>query len=162
MGLAVLLILVSQRFEVLIVQMFGTEAMNIALADQLKRQRGNGPTFLECVVALYVVGKKRSIRCAHRSHSRLRSTVTGYAIDEIKEMWRDGLSTYCRNMWNFIDMSRNFAYTLVIMLRIIAYFQQQREILINPSTAYIPREDWDDYDPQLIAEGIFAMANIFR
>jgi len=52
---------VSQRFEVLIVQIFGTEAMNIALADQLKRQRGNGPTFLECVVALYVVGKTKTI-----------------------------------------------------------------------------------------------------
>ncbi|XP_067627851.1 transient-receptor-potential-like protein isoform X2 [Eurosta solidaginis] len=27
--------------------------------------------------------------------------------------------------------------------------------------AYVPREKWDDYDPQLIAEGLLAAANIF-
>jgi hypothetical protein len=32
----------------------------------------------------------------------------------------------------------------------------------DPEQAYIPREHWDDYDPQLIAEGLFAAANIFR
>lgn len=27
--------------------------------------------------------------------------------------------------------------------------------------AYIPREKWHDFDPQLIAEGLFAAANVF-
>lgn len=45
--------------------------------------------------------------------------------------------------------------------RVIAYFQQRSEIAIDPATAYIPRQHWYDYDPQLIAEGLFAAANIF-
>ena len=52
----VLLILVSQRVDVLLVQMLGTESMQTSLKDQLKRQRGNGPTYLECGVAFYVLG----------------------------------------------------------------------------------------------------------
>ena len=51
-----LLILVSQRVDVLVVQAFGTESMQTSLQDQLKRQRGNGPTYLECAVAIYVLG----------------------------------------------------------------------------------------------------------
>lgn len=53
----VLLILVSQRFDVLVVELLGTETMRKNLEDQLRRQRGNGPTFLECFVAVYVIGK---------------------------------------------------------------------------------------------------------
>ena len=53
----VLLILVSQRFDVLVVEFIGTESMRQNLQDQLKRQRGNGPTFLEYFVAIYIIGK---------------------------------------------------------------------------------------------------------
>lgn len=45
--------------------------------------------------------------------------------------------------------------------RVVAYIQQTTEIKRDPATAYIPREHWDDFDPQLIAEGLFAAANIF-
>lgn len=45
--------------------------------------------------------------------------------------------------------------------RTIAYIQQNAEISRDPSTAYIARQHWDDFDPQLIAEGLFAAANIF-
>lgn len=45
--------------------------------------------------------------------------------------------------------------------RTVAYIQQSREISRDPDTVYIARENWDDYDPQLIAEGLFAAANIF-
>lgn len=43
----------------------------------------------------------------------------------------------------------------------VAYIQQTTEIARDPSTAYIAREHWEDFDPQLIAEGLFAGANIF-
>lgn len=45
--------------------------------------------------------------------------------------------------------------------RILAYIQQSTEIARDPTIAYISREHWDDFDPQLIAEGLFAAANIF-
>lgn len=65
-------------------------------------------------------------------------------------------------MWNVINFIRNFLYVLVILLRMMAYFEQISEISKVPSSAYIPREEWADFDPQLIAEGLFAAANIFR
>lgn len=77
-------------------------------------------------------------------------------------MWKEGRVRYMRNMWNVIDVCRDGAYTLVIALRILAYFQQQQELRLNPASAYLPREEWDAFDPQLIAEGVCAMANIFR
>ena len=65
-------------------------------------------------------------------------------------------------MWNFIDFTRNSLYAAVFVLRFAAYLQQSAEIRRNPETRFIPREKWDDFDPQLIAEGLFAAANIFR
>ena len=65
-------------------------------------------------------------------------------------------------MWNIIDCLRDGFYLLVLILRTIAYFEQMEEIARDPSSIYIPREDWDSFDPQLMAEGFFAMANIFR
>lgn len=48
------------------------------------------------------------------------------------------------------------------MLRVVAYIQQSNEIQRDPSTAFLRREQWIAFDPQLIAEGLFAAANIFR
>ncbi|GBO02970.1 hypothetical protein AVEN_126277-1 [Araneus ventricosus] len=41
-------------------------------------------------------------------------------------------------------------------------FQVRKEIILNTGTAHLPREKWDAWDPILIAEGLFATANIFR
>ncbi|KDR22808.1 Transient-receptor-potential-like protein, partial [Zootermopsis nevadensis] len=135
-----LLILVSQRAEVQVIQIFGTESMRKALAEQLQIQRGNGPSILEWIVAVYVLG---------------------FIWQETMEIFQEGVQSYLRNMWNFIDFTRNSLYVSVAILRIAAYIQQTREIYADPATAYIPREQWDDFDPQLIAEGLFAGANIF-
>lgn len=78
------------------------------------------------------------------------------------EMYSEGIREYLRDMWNFIDFTRNSLYVAVIMLRGAAYYQQRVEISQDPSTAFIPRERWDAFDPQLIAEGLFAAANILR
>jgi transient-receptor-potential-like protein len=87
---------------------------------------------------------------------------TGFIWEETMEIFQEGIQSYLRNMWNFIDFTRNSLYVSVAILRIAAYIQQSQEISADPSTAYIPREQWDDFDPQLIAEGLFAAANIFR
>lgn len=135
-----LLILVSQRAEVQLVLLLGTDSMKRALQEELARQRGNGPTYLECLVVIYVMG---------------------FIWEETQEIFVEGIRSYLKNMWNFIDFSRNFLYCCVALLRVIAYIQQTSEINKDPSTAYIAREHWDDFDPQLIAEGLFAAANIF-
>lgn len=137
----VILILVSQRAEVKVIEFFGTESMRKALEEKLQKQRGNGPTLLEYLVIIYVLG---------------------FIWEETIEIYLVGIRCYLRNMWNFIDFTRNLLYCAVALLRTIAYVQQIREINRNPDTIYIPREEWDDFDPQLIAEGLFAAANIFR
>ena len=40
-------------------------------------------------------------------------------------------------------------------------FQGQKEISQNTGTAHLSRESWDAFDPILLAEGLFAAANIF-
>lgn len=93
---AVILILVSQRAEVHVILMFGTESMRRSMEDQLRRQRGNGPSPLEYLVLLYVVG---------------------FIWEETQEIFNEGIRSYLRNMWNFIDFSRNSLYCLTALLR---------------------------------------------
>ncbi|XP_049878326.1 transient-receptor-potential-like protein isoform X2 [Pectinophora gossypiella] len=135
-----ILILVSQRAEVQAIQLFGPEWMVKELEKELLKQRGNGPTYLELVVVVYVLG---------------------FIWEETQEIYIEGIRSYLRNMWNFIDFTRNSLYVAVALLRFAAYLQQAAQIRRDPQTKFIPRENWDAFDPQLIAEGLFAAANIF-
>ncbi|CAG7823672.1 unnamed protein product [Allacma fusca] len=140
-----LLILVSQRVEEQLMDYFREQNIKIGFMDDFaptsrKRQRGNPPQFLEYFVALYVLG---------------------FIAEETRELFRNGFLAYVSNMWNAIDFLRNALYCAVALLRAWAYLEQQNEIASDPQKAFIPREEWDDFDPQLIAEGLFAAANIF-
>ncbi|KAL6265608.1 hypothetical protein P5V15_002402 [Pogonomyrmex californicus] len=134
------LMLVSQRAEVEIVRLLGTQEMKRNLEAYLARQRGAAPTPLEGIVVLYVFG---------------------FVWEETREVYVDGLKGYLRDMWNFIDFTRNTLYLATGVLRLAAYLQQRAEIRTDPSAALIPRENWGDFDSQLIAEGLFAAANVF-
>lgn len=91
-----ILILASQRAEYHLIMMFGNDGMRLVLEEQMRRQRGNGPSNLELLVALYVFG---------------------FLWEEMQEIYREGVKKYLRNMWNFIDFSRNFLYIMVGLLR---------------------------------------------
>lgn len=88
--------MVSQRAEVQLLLMFGTDSMKRNMEEQLRRQRGNPPTPLELLVVLFVIG---------------------YIWEETQEIYREGIRSYLKNMWNFIDFSRNSLYFLVAILR---------------------------------------------
>nr|XP_023013232.1 transient-receptor-potential-like protein [Leptinotarsa decemlineata] len=135
-----LLILVSLRADDLVFEYFGSDSMKAYVIEKYERQRGNPPTILEYAILLYVIG---------------------FIVEEIQEMLVEGIKSYLRNLWNFIDFTRNVLYTAVFVLRLASYFQQTAEIREDPATAYIRREQWYAFDPQLIAEGLFAGANIF-
>lgn len=109
--------------------LLGTAEMKATLHESLKHQRGNAPTPLELLVVVYVAG---------------------FIWQETLEIFCEGIQSYLRNMWNFIDFSRNLLYCFVFLLRAVAYFQQTSEIKQDPKTAFVPREQWDDFDPQLI------------
>nr|XP_031838367.1 transient-receptor-potential-like protein [Nomia melanderi] len=135
-----ILMLVSQRAEVGVVRLFGSEDTKRSLEAELAKQRGAAPTILEGIVILYVLG---------------------FIWQEMREAYVDGLKAYLRDMWNFIDFTRNFLYIATAVLRVAAYLQQKAEITNDSMAALVPRENWSDFDPQLIAEGLFAGANIF-
>ncbi|XP_066591141.1 transient-receptor-potential-like protein isoform X2 [Prorops nasuta] len=134
------LMLVSQRAEVEMVRLLGSEETIRHLEEDMTRQRGSGPSPLEYIVMLYVLG---------------------FIWQELREVYVDGLKAYLRDLWNFIDFTRNSLYVATAILRVAAYLEQKAELRMNSSAALIPREDWGDFDPQLIAEGLFAAANIF-
>jgi len=134
-----MLILFSVRFEELFVFYLGTENMRANLLESLKKPRGALPTPIEWVILLYVFG---------------------FLWEEIREIKRDGISAYFRNMWNILDIMRDSLYLMTMVLRIFAYIQQSIEISSDPQSAYIPREEWNGFDPQLISEGLFSAANV--
>lgn len=92
--------MVSQRAEIHAILMFGTEYMKRNVEEQLRRQRGNTPTPLELLVVLYVLG---------------------FIWEETQEIYLEGIQSYLRNMWNFIDFSRNFLYCMVGLLRFVLH-----------------------------------------
>ncbi|XP_025195999.1 transient-receptor-potential-like protein isoform X2 [Melanaphis sacchari] len=135
-----LLVLVSQRAETQFIELFGSESMKESLQQRQLRQRGNGPSFLELLILHFVIG---------------------YIWQEILDVRRDGLKRYlAHNAWNYVEFARNKMYVLVIALRVYAYITENSQIAYDPSSAFIPRNKWQTFDPQLVADALFAAANI--
>ncbi|XP_031341305.1 transient receptor potential-gamma protein isoform X1 [Photinus pyralis] len=122
-----MLILASQRIETLF---FDEEP------EDVPTKRGAKPSLVEWIILAWVCGLIWS---------------------EIKQLWDVGLEEYARDMWNVIDFITNSLYVATVALRVVSYYQVQR----NPKSEMIKREDWDAWDPMLISEGLFSAANIF-
>ncbi|XP_037569547.1 LOW QUALITY PROTEIN: transient receptor potential-gamma protein-like [Dermacentor silvarum] len=135
-----LLMLASQRIETVVVEWFGTDEMKQKVRSDITTKRGASPSIVEWIILAWVIGLIWS---------------------EMKQLWDLGLIEYVGDMWNIIDFITNSLYVATVALRVIAYLQVQKEIAMNTGTAYLPREKWDAWDPILIAEGLFATANIF-
>uniref|UniRef100_A0A3B1K8V7 Transient receptor potential cation channel subfamily C member 5 n=1 Tax=Astyanax mexicanus TaxID=7994 RepID=A0A3B1K8V7_ASTMX len=78
--------------------------------------------------------------------------VLGFIWAEIKEMWDGGFTEYVHDWWNLMDFAMNSLYLATISLKMVAYLKY------NSSR---PREEWEMWHPTLIAEALFAIANIF-
>ncbi|XP_068123195.1 short transient receptor potential channel 4 isoform X2 [Hyperolius riggenbachi] len=68
-------------------------------------------------------------------------------------MWDGGLQDYVHDWWNLMDFVMNSLYLATISLKIVAYSRY--------NTEYLVRNDWDMWHPTLVAEALFAIANIF-
>lgn len=134
----VLLILVSQRVEIPIPGLWDKVATDL---DKIQlEQRGAPATMVEWMILAYVAG---------------------LIWAEIKQLWDEGAHDYVHDMWNILDFVTNSLYIATFTLRLIAYLQVQKEIQENKASAQLERKDWNAYDPNLIAESLFAAANIF-
>ncbi|XP_030557070.1 transient receptor potential-gamma protein [Drosophila novamexicana] len=138
-----LLMLASQRIETFIGSWFWSEAttmLNQAEELQLPTKRGAKPTFIEWLILAWV---------------------SGLIWSEVKQLWDVGLQEYLNDMWNVIDFVTNSLYVATVALRVVSFFQVQKEMIFNSQATDLPRERWDTWDPMLISEGLFSAANIF-
>ncbi|XP_056417930.1 short transient receptor potential channel 4 isoform X2 [Hyla sarda] len=79
--------------------------------------------------------------------------VLGIIWAEIKQMWDGGFQDYIHDWWNLMDFVMNSLYLATISLKLVAYFQYNDK--------ECERNDWDMWHPTLVAEALFAIANIF-
>ncbi|KAG7322413.1 hypothetical protein KOW79_013759 [Hemibagrus wyckioides] len=78
--------------------------------------------------------------------------VLGFIWAEIKQMWDGGFQDYVHDWWNLMDFVMNSLYLATISLKIVAYIKY---------SDFKPRKDWEMSHPTLVAEALFAIANIF-
>nr|XP_040048676.1 short transient receptor potential channel 4b [Gasterosteus aculeatus aculeatus] len=78
--------------------------------------------------------------------------VLGFVWTEIKQMWDSGLEDYIDDWWNLMDFIMNSLYLATIALKIVAYAKYR-----GPKS----RKSWEMWHPTLVAEALFAIANIF-
>ncbi|XP_046645233.1 transient receptor potential-gamma protein-like isoform X2 [Daphnia pulicaria] len=137
-----LLILASQRIEMVFKNWLGQlpDCLEKWISDDVTTKRGAPPTMIEWLILAWVCGLVWS---------------------EIKQLWDVGLQEYVGDMWNVIDFVTNALYVATVALRIVAFYQVQKEMSKNANSASLPREEWDTWDPMLISEGLFSAANIF-
>lgn len=109
-------------------------------SDNNKEKRGPTPTTIEWMIYVYVLS---------------------FIWNEIKQLWSSGLMEYLNDWWNLLDFTTNTLYITTIVLKLIAYMIVKDEIAKNQDTHSYLREQWDPWDPTLIGEGLFAIANIF-
>ncbi|XP_057676594.1 short transient receptor potential channel 4-like [Corythoichthys intestinalis] len=78
--------------------------------------------------------------------------VLGFIWAEIKQMWDGGFQDYVHDWWNLMDFVMNSLYLATISLKIVAYTKY---------SGNKPRNQWEMWHPTLVAEAVFAIANIF-
>uniref|UniRef100_A0A672YAQ0 Transient receptor ion channel domain-containing protein n=1 Tax=Sphaeramia orbicularis TaxID=375764 RepID=A0A672YAQ0_9TELE len=78
--------------------------------------------------------------------------VVGFIWAEIKQMWDGGFQDYIHDWWNLMDFVMNSLYLATISLKIVAYTKY---------SGSKPRNQWEMWHPTLVAEAVFAIANIF-
>ncbi|KAI4815995.1 hypothetical protein KUCAC02_006116 [Chaenocephalus aceratus] len=78
--------------------------------------------------------------------------VLGFIWTEVKQMWDSGFKDYIDDWWNLMDFIMNSLYLATISLKMVAYAKYSGQK---------PRDTWEMWHPTLIAESLFAIANIF-
>ncbi|XP_076359761.1 transient-receptor-potential-like protein isoform X1 [Tachypleus tridentatus] len=84
--------------------------------------------------------------------------VTGMVWAECKQLWEEGIKAYVRQWWNWLDFIMLSLYLATFSLKAVAFFQIQSD---HYGPRILERARWPNNDPTLIAEGVFAVANVF-
>ncbi|KAJ8297880.1 hypothetical protein KUTeg_024411 [Tegillarca granosa] len=84
--------------------------------------------------------------------------VLGFVWSECKQLWDEGLKAYIRQWWNWLDFIMLSLYLATFSLRFVGYIQIESG---KYGPRQMPRDSWPIYDPTLVAEGLFSVANVF-
>ncbi|XP_050543563.1 transient receptor potential protein isoform X2 [Daktulosphaira vitifoliae] len=134
-----LLALASQRAEFLALEWIDTEWTRSILEEMTRKERGSIPGPIESGIILYIIS---------------------LIWREAHSLYSEGLTEYISDLWNIVDFITNVFYVLWISLRFSSWFIVQREFR-QGFDPWLPREEWDTFDPHLVSEGAFAAAMIF-
>ncbi|KYB27779.1 Transient receptor potential protein-like Protein [Tribolium castaneum] len=137
----VLLGVTSQRFEITILEWVDTGWSRDFVDEWKRKERGALLGFAECAVVLYVSSKM---------------------CKEIKHLWASNLLEYVSDLWNIVDFVTNLFYVAWLSLRLCSiYLTRASRAESLGEDPWFPREEWNSFEPMLIAEGAFAAAMIF-
>ncbi|XP_025422859.1 transient receptor potential protein isoform X1 [Sipha flava] len=134
-----LLALASQRAEFLALEWIGTDWTKSILEEMTRKERGSIPGPIEFGIILYIIS---------------------LIWREAHSLYSNGLVEYAADLWNIVDFITNVFYMVWISLRFSSWYIVQREYS-QGYDPWLPREDWDKFDPHLVSEGAFAAAMIF-
>ncbi|VVC45806.1 Transient receptor potential channel,Transient receptor potential channel, canonical,Ion transport [Cinara cedri] len=134
-----LLALASQRAEFLALEWIDTEWTRSILEEMTRKERGSIPGPIEAGIILYIIS---------------------LIWREAHSLYSDGLVEYIADLWNIVDFITNVFYMVWISLRVSSWYIVQREYS-QGYDPWLPRENWDQFDPHLVSEGAFAAAMIF-
>ncbi|XP_071958227.1 short transient receptor potential channel 5-like isoform X2 [Antedon mediterranea] len=112
-----------------------------------------------CRVSEDLIQQEHALRVRGRSPTIIQifimSWILGMTWREVKELYRNGIKAYVKDMWNFIDLFQMILYWCWISLKFVSINKASAD------TDDVDRSEWPIYDPNLVAEAMFAMANIF-
>lgn len=144
-----LLALASQQIEHIIISVICfffpgyafTNWLEKVQTDWIKYERGALPHFVELTIILWV---------------------QGLVWVEIKNLWKDGLIGYLKELWNIADLFSYGAFLSWIGLRVLAWIIVQKEQWdgVPPDQIWTPKEEWHSFEPNLLAEAMFAAGMI--
>ncbi|XP_054829944.1 short transient receptor potential channel 6 [Eublepharis macularius] len=99
------------------------------------------------------------------------SWVIGMIWSECKEIWSQGPKEYLFELWNMLDFGMLAIFAASFIARFMAFWHASRAqnivaqsnmsaAMLEPSIKYytLARIDWDPSDPQIISEGLYAIA----
>ncbi|CBY32382.1 unnamed protein product [Oikopleura dioica] len=102
--------------------------------------------------------------------------IFGRLLNEVKELWEQGPRDYCCQLWNILDFVMLSTFITSFSLKIVSYQNVSRNYKwwdskgesysmnsteFNISCGRFERLYWDQYDPQLISESLYAIAIVF-
>uniref|UniRef100_A0A8C6XPN9 Short transient receptor potential channel 1 n=2 Tax=Naja naja TaxID=35670 RepID=A0A8C6XPN9_NAJNA len=75
----------------------------------------------------------------------------GMVWSDVKRLWYDGLEDFLEESRNQLSFVMNSLYLATFALKVVAH---------NKFHDFAERKDWDAFHPTLVAEGLFAFANV--